>query len=244
MDLRIVSLAERPDLAGAMGDFGDCWPEFMLHDPIAGLMEDLPGWCPDLQFVAFDGDDVVGKAQAVPVPWTRPLDELPGRGWDEILLRGDHGHRTGATATIASALEIALRPAARGRGHSARLLGAMRDAVAARGLRDLVAPVRPCDKHLEPHVPMAEYAARVGADGLPVDPWLRVHARAGAQLLGVAPCAMTISGTLEDWRRWTGLPCDRSGSLEVAGALAPVHVSVEHDHAVYVEANVWMHHRL
>jgi hypothetical protein len=55
---------------------------------------------------------------------------------------------------------------------------------------------------------------------------------------------MTVPGSLADWRGWTGLPFDSSGDCVVPGALTPVHVSVEHDHAVYVEPNVWMHHRL
>jgi GNAT superfamily N-acetyltransferase len=243
--LRIVSLAQRPDLAWAMEDFADSWPAFMLHDPFAWFMEFLPDWCADLQLVALDADDQpIGKAQAVPVPWTRPLDELPDRGWDEILQRGDHGHRTGARPTLVSALEITLRPTWRGRGGSAQLLSAMRAAAAARDLRDLVAPVRPSAKHLEPTTPMSAYAERTRADGLPADPWLRVHARAGATILKVAPHAMTIAGTLDRWRSWTGLAFDRSGAVAVPGALVPVHVSVEHDHAVYVEPNVWMHHPL
>jgi GNAT superfamily N-acetyltransferase len=243
--LRIVSLAERPDLAWAMEDFADSWPGFMLHDPIAWAMEFLPDWCADLQFVALDDEDrPIGKAQAVPVPWTRPVDELPDRGWDEILQRGDHGYRTGETPTLVSALEITLRPAWRGRGGSAQLLAAMRAAVAARGLRDLVAPVRPSAKHLEPTTPMATYARRTRDDGLPADPWLRVHARAGARVVKVAPHAMTIAGTLDRWRSWTGLPFDRSGAVEVPGALVPVHVDVAQDHVVYVEPNVWMHHPL
>ena len=55
---------------------------------------------------------------------------------------------------------------------------------------------------------------------------------------------MTISGTLAGWRDWTGLPFDVSGDLVVPGALVPVHASVEQDHAVYVEPNVWMQHPL
>ncbi|MEX2503549.1 MAG: hypothetical protein WD378_01790 [Egicoccus sp.] len=56
--------------------------------------------------------------------------------------------------------------------------------------------------------------------------------------------SMTIPGTFDDWRSWTGLPFDVSGAVVVGGALNPVLVSVEHDHAVYVEPNVWMHHRV
>jgi hypothetical protein len=56
--------------------------------------------------------------------------------------------------------------------------------------------------------------------------------------------SMIAPGTVAQWRDWTGLALGASGPIEVDGALAPVHVSVEHDHAVYVEPNVWMHHRL
>jgi hypothetical protein len=55
---------------------------------------------------------------------------------------------------------------------------------------------------------------------------------------------MTIPGTLEQWRSWTGLPFAESGDVEVPSALVPVHVDVEADHAVYVEPNVWVHHEL
>lgn len=55
---------------------------------------------------------------------------------------------------------------------------------------------------------------------------------------------MTIPGTLAEWRAWTGLSFDQSGEVEVPFALNPVQVSVEHDHAVYVEPNVWVRHQL
>ena len=46
---------------------------------------------------------------------------------------------------------------------------------------------------------------------------------------------MVIVGTLAEWREWTGLLFERSGIAIVPGALSPVHVSLEQDHAVYVE---------
>jgi hypothetical protein len=42
----------------------------------------------------------------------------------------------------------------------------------------------------------------------------------------------------------TGLIFKQSGAVAVDGALSPVHVSLEQDHAVYVEPNIWIHHRL
>jgi len=102
--------------------------------------------------------------------------------------------------------------------------------------------VRPTMKHLEPFVPMAEYVARTDADGLPADPWLRVHVRVGGRIEKVAPTSMVVPGTIADWRRWTGMEFAASGPTVVPGALVPVHVSLEHDHAVYVEPNVWVRH--
>jgi hypothetical protein len=111
------------------------------------------------------------------------------------------------------------------------------------GYTELVAPVRPNTK-ADPDEPMASYAFRTRGDGLPVDPWLRVHVRAGGRILNVAPTSMTISGTLAQWREWTGLAFDASGPVHVPGALVPVLCAAEHDYAVYVEPNVWVYHSL
>jgi hypothetical protein len=55
---------------------------------------------------------------------------------------------------------------------------------------------------------------------------------------------MVITGTLAEWRAWTGLPFDQPGEVEVPGALVPVVCAPEHDYAAYVEPDVWMRHRL
>jgi hypothetical protein len=60
----------------------------------------------------------------------------------------------------------------------------------------------------------------------------------------IAPRSMTIPGTLAEWRGWTGLPFDTTGPVYVPQALTPVHCDVAQDHAVYVEPNVWVRHRL
>jgi hypothetical protein len=89
-----------------------------------------------------------------------------------------------------------------------------------------------------------EYAALTRDDGLPFDPWLRVHVRAGGTIVGVAARAMAIAGSLEEWREWTGLPFDASGPVVVPEALVPVLCDVSQDHAAYIEPCIWVHHRL
>jgi hypothetical protein len=55
---------------------------------------------------------------------------------------------------------------------------------------------------------------------------------------------MTVAAPLAEWRSWTGLPFDKTGPASVPGALSPIHVSLEQDHAVYVEPNLWVRHPL
>jgi hypothetical protein len=109
---------------------------------------------------------------------------------------------------------------------------------------EVVCLVGPTGESLLAGTPFADYVARQREDGLPYDSWVRTHVRAGAQIVKIAPRSMVIAGTIAEWRRWTGLGFTGSGPTIVPGALSPVHVSPEQDHAVYVEPNLWVHHRL
>jgi hypothetical protein len=118
----------------------------------------------------------------------------------------------------------------------------MKRAAEERGLRALIAPVRPTLKHLYPLTPINRYAEWWRNDGLPFDPWLRVHARLGAEFLSIAPKSMTITGSISEWEGWTGMRFPESGSYVVPGALTPVDMNLESDMGIYEEPNVWMSH--
>lgn len=240
--LRVVTLAERPDLEAAMLGMESTWPAYIRPDPV------VVGWAfdrhPAHQLLVLAGDDVVARAATVPLAWDGDPASLPDTGWDEVLRMSMMDTYRDREPNTACALEVAVVPGQRSRHLSGRTLAAVADNARRHGFGDVVVPVRPSAKHHEPHVPMTEYAARTREDGLPADPWLRVHVREGGQIVGVCPCSMTISGSLAQWRGWTGLPFDTSGPVTVPGALNPVEVSVEHDRAVYVEPNVWVRHRL
>lgn len=240
--MQTFSLAERPDLVDAYWQVRGDWPDFMLEDPIAETAyEAVVETYPQLHLVALDGSAPVARLHAAPL-MIDSLDALPPRGWDHVMQEALAAPAEGWP--MVSLLEARVLPDRRGEGLSARLLTAARRQVTSLGVRDLVAPVRPTGKHREPRTSADAYARRTREDGLPADPWLRTHVRLGGRILRVAPTSMTIPGTLAQWRGWTGLPFDADGAVEVPGALAPVHVDVAGDHAVYVEANVWVHHDL
>lgn len=240
-----VTVAERPELTTGMWAVASTWPEFMLHDPVAALYYPrLAGTFPEHQIVGLAADGtVIARINSVPFMWTGRDNDLPDRGWDAVLEAAfNNAHADGIPAI--SLLEARIAPAHQGSGLSARLLQAALGNARRLGIGHLFGPVRPTGKPSEPRTPITEYARRTRRDGLPADPWLRTHVKIGGRLVRVCPLSMTIGGTLADWREWTGLPLATSGLFDIPGALVPVHVSVEQDHAVYVEPNVWMHHQV
>jgi hypothetical protein len=244
--VRIVALAEEPELAERVYDFPSVWPTFMTKDPISDLYyADVVAAFPEYVMLAVDGDDVVARSFTAPFAWDGDPDtDLPAGGWDWVVKQHCITRFSGATPTIASAIEIAVQVERRGTGLAALMLDAMRKNVTRLGFRDLLAPVRPNGKPSFPDEPITSYAFRVRDDGLPYDPWLRVHVRAGGRIIRPAETSMTIAGTLAEWREWTGLPFGTAGPVYVPDALVPVQCDPEHGYAVYVEPNVWVHHRL
>lgn len=245
-DLVITTLAERSEYLHRLYEMLEAWPEFMKQDAAGhALFWQVAPAFPELAIVATDDGEPIARGQAIPFVLHEEdrAGQLPASGWDRVLSWGMVDRIRGRTPDTVSALEVAIAPTHRGLGLSARMLTALRDAAAAQGFSELVAPVRPNGKP-DPYQPIEEHARATRADGLPVDPWLRVHVRAGGTIEQVAPTSMLIGGSLGQWRDWTGLPFDADGSTVVPHALVPVHVDLAQDHAVYVEPNVWVRHRL
>ena len=252
--LAVATLRERPELRAQLfsAAFDAAWPEFMRHDPTGSLYYASSALDRYVDFVlaAVDRDEpdrVIARGCSVPFAFrdgTAGRNELPDGGWDAVIRWADADWRAGRRPTVVSALEIVVLPPYRGRGVSQLMLSAMIANMWTRGFGDLYAPLRPSDKHREPGVPFADYVARTRGDGLPHDSWLRAHLRAGGRIVKIAPCSMVVAGTLAEWSGWTGMNFERSGAVDVPGALSPVQVSVEQNHAVYVEPNLWVHHRV
>ena len=142
--MKLFSHAERPELFERRDELGAAWDEFMYHDAVANRLwnrqyEEFP----DRQLYLVDEDDrYLAESNAVAIPFGP--DELPDDGWDAALERAFAGEPAKADSAIAITIGVDQR----GRGLSKTMLDEMRKAVAARGLSDLVAPVRPSQKHV------------------------------------------------------------------------------------------------
>ncbi len=243
---RLVQPKDRPDYDDLVdGVARASWPEFMLHDPVAGRRwDDLFDRFADFQFalLAPDEDLLIGMGNSVPLAWTGDLADLPEEGWDWVLEQAVADHQAGRIPTLQCALQIALPPASQGQGVSRLMVQAMRAIGVSHGFSQLIAPVRPNHKSRYPLANIDRYVEWTTTEGLPFDPWLRVHARLGARIVKVCHQAMRIPGSIAQWEQWTGLRFPDSGPYIVPGALNPVDFDAEQ--GVYVEPNVWMVHEL
>jgi hypothetical protein len=241
--LRVFTLSERPDLAPRVRALSDTFPEYMHHDATVNrywdnLFADFAGF----QISICDAEDrVVAAGNCIPVSWDGTTGGLPS-GLDDVLERGVGDLGAGRAPTVVSALLALVPHEHRGRGLSSMVLGAMKGVAAENGLGAMIAPVRPTLKEKYPLTPMERYVHWKRDDGLPFDPWLRVHRRLEAEFLSVAPRSMVIEGTVSEWEEWTGMLFPESDAYVVQGALRPVVMDLERDLGVYEEPNVWMHH--
>lgn len=240
----LVSLAERPDLRRPHGDLNaSVWPEFMLNDPVSNeLWDHLFTDFATFQMCLLDaGGELVAGLNAAPLAWDGTDDGLP-EGWDDQFIRSVAGLRDGVVPNTLGALQIVVRPDRRGSGHAGVMVEAMRANAAAHGYAALIACVRPTDKERYALIPIERYSRWTRDDGLPFDPWIRLHVRIGGRIVRAAPASMRVEGTVAEWREWTGLEFPDSGRYLPAGAAAPVDVDVEADRGVYLDPNVWVVH--
>jgi len=240
--LVVVTADARPDLwEQSEVAFRDVWPEYNQHGDVSG--EYFGGLVPrhaHLQLLVWDteAEQVVARGRTIPFRWDGTLVDLPA-GIDAMGLRAV---RDASPPTVLSALAAEVLPDRQGRGVSRLVIGAMADRAAAAGFEALVAPVRPSWKDRYPLTPIEQYVTWERDDGLPFDPWLRVHARLDAQTLRPEPRSMRITGSVDEWTAWTGMEFPADGCYVFPGGLAPL--KVREGIGRYWEPNVWMLHRV
>ena len=233
---------EQPDLwetARSEGLFGVLWPEYNHHGNNSGVyFGSLVPRFAHLQvlFVDSRSSRPIGRGRTIPFHWDRTIGDLPA-GIDALGLRAVED---GKAPTALSALAAEVTGDYQGTGLSSLLIRSMAGVGKAAGLSPLVAPVRPSWKDRYPLIDIERYAVWHRDDGLPFDPWLRVHARLGGRTIRTEPRSMEIRAPVSDWEAWTGMRFPSDGSYVFPGGLAPLEVSGEEGE--YWEPNVWVLH--
>lgn len=240
----VFSSDERPDLDQAISDLlAATWPAFMNEDAVANehFGRAYRDW-PQFQTLLVDqSGTLVALGNAMPLQWDGTDDGLPV-GWREQILKSVEDFDAGREMNTLGAMQIAIRGDVRGVGLSGTMVGAMRAGAKAGGYRAVIANVRPTWKERYPLIPIESYARWTREDGLPFDPWIRLHARLGGRIVRVSHEALVIRGSVADWESWTGMAFPETGRYVVPRATQPITIDRERDEGLYHDQNVWMVH--
>jgi hypothetical protein len=243
VEFEIFTLNEKPDYADVIDELShESWPEFLLHG-------DVTNW--DLLFDTFasfqimvcdwDGD-LLAVGHTVPFVWNGTVEDLP-ETISLIISRAYDAHINKQVPNTVSALAAMVGERYRRRGLSTEIIRQMILLASKSGCDFLIAPVRPTLKEQFPLASMDDYIQWTDQNGEAFDPWIRVHLRLGAEVLGVASCTLKVEGSVSDWEKWTGITFPESGDHIVPGALQPVSIDRSLDIGRYEDPNVWiMHH--
>lgn len=244
MDQKITTLYERPGLSYALNALNQkVWPEFLMHWPCPEWRE-LFGIFKPFQVLVLDPEEnLIGFGHAAPFYWHKELILLP-ESLREILGLAVNGFHRGLLPNYLIALAVVVSPQHRGGGISSLVLSAMKKMAIEQGIGGIIVPVRPTKKAQYPLIPIADYATWKNADGLPFDPWLRIHHRLEAKIYRTSENCMEITGAVAEWEKWTELTMPASGEYVVPGALRPVTINRESDRGVYTDPCVWVRYEL
>lgn len=178
----------------------------------------------------------------VPIRWDGADQDLPS-SFADILRRALELHDAAVAPDTFVICGGVVHPRGKGTGTASALVRSLIEHAVARRLTKVIAPLRPTRKHLYPLASIEQYASWVREDGLPLDPWLRLHLRLGGRVIALASEAQTMTGTVGQWREWTGLELPASGDYVIPSGLSLLHVDLGADTGQYVEPNIWVRHR-
>jgi len=223
----------------------EVWPEFMLHDAVANeLWHELLDRFPEYQLALYDTENhrVAGMGNSFPLRWDEPLKNLPEGGWDWAFQEAVKHHKQGVSPNTHCAIQIVLRHEYQSHGLSRPMVQAVRAVTTSKGLKSLIIPLRPSEKHNYPLASLDDYLTWTTEDSLPFDAWLRVHVRAGARIIKVCHESKMIRGTRAEWEQWANMKFPQNGEYIISGALNPMEMNIEKDEGIYIEPNVWIVH--
>lgn len=221
------------------------WPEFMLHDEIGNRhWVDLYDKFGQYQFALEDEEtgELFASANSIPIHYDGDLFDLPEEGWDWAIQQGVKDALAGKTPNLLCAIQIAIDFDYQELGLSELMLDLMRELTDDQKFPALIAPVRPILKSKYPLTSIDDYIEWTTDKDEQFDPWLRVHERAGAVMIGVCHEAMRIEGSIKEWESWTDTIFPKSGKYVIPGALVPIEIDLDNNRGLYLEPNVWVAH--
>lgn len=184
-----------------------------------------------------DRDMLVATIDGIEFDWDGDPQNLPDRGWTEIIEKGLEG--TGKTDWVA-ALGTSILPEYQQFGLSRILLEKLVSLAKSLGYKGVLAPVRPVYRWRALHLSLDEYADFRLKNGEHFDPWLRVHERIGGEIIGTCPGSAIFTAPVSDWQDWSKMKLPNRGRVLVPNAIN--YLEIQNGIGTLKEDSIWVTH--
>lgn len=219
------------------------WPEFMLNWDCKDWSHLYTTFAKYQILLINDDEELIAYGHTIPIYWDKDIC-LIHDNLKTLIEMAVKNYQEELQPNILLALAAVVSENHKGKGLSFKLVKSMKDLALKNNIEDLIIPVRPTLKIKYPLIPIADYVEWKNKDGMPVDPWLRVHKRLGGEVFKTAEISMVIKGKIEEWERWTNLEIYGSGKYIFEGALNPINIDIKKNLGIYTDPCVWVHYSL
>lgn len=223
--------------------FSEGFPQFITADRLAKqYIGRIREWFADLNLMLVDDHGMpVATGWGIPIRWDGRTETLP-TGYTQATIRAVEGRERGVDADTLVICGAIVTPSLKGRGLAGETLKALRQLAEDAGWPRVIAPVRPTLKARYPLTSVETFMRWTREDGMALDPWIRTHQRLGAGILAAAPESQTMTGTIAEWEKWTGMVFPETGDYVIPEGLSLLRLDRSADQGTYVEPNIWMQH--
>ena len=246
MNYKVVNFKERPDLFDLQEDIcGKAFPEFLYYGEIAAkYWEKMITYYREYQLMLLEEDQIIAVINCMPMNLDMPDEQLPEGAFDWGIEKGIEDFESGKKINAVMGVQIVIPEEHQGKGISSIAVEELKNMCTSKRIARIIIPVRPTLKSKYAINNIDDYIKWVNNEGMPFDPWLRVHVRKGARIINACRKAVIVKGTVDQWEAWTKMQFPESGEYLVDGALCPVVINRENNLGTYVEPNVWISYSL
>ena len=242
MNYIVVNFKDRPDLYEIQNDIcGKAFPEFLYYSEVANkYWEKMMAYYGEYQLLLLHEDQIIAVINCMPMNLHIPDDELPEEAFNWGMEKGIKDFEAGKEINAVLGVQIIIPEEYQGKGISSIAVEELKNMCVKMRIQRLIIPIRPTLKSKYPINDIDTYIKWKNKDGLPFDPWLRVHVKKNAKIIKACKKAIEIRGTVNQWETWTKMKFPESGEYVVEGALCPIVIDRENNLGTYIEPNVWI----
>ncbi|MBN1799715.1 MAG: GNAT family N-acetyltransferase [Spirochaetales bacterium] len=217
------------------------WPKIMLNSKVAKkYWNKLEKYFPHYQiFLLNRNNDVIGFSNTIPFYWDKRIMRLPDNGWDWLINKGIDDYEKQLKPNCLGGLQVGISKEYQGKGYSKIIINEVLNICKTNGYRYFAIPIRPTYKYRYPLIPMKKYI-KWKMETKIFDPWLRTHINCGAKIIKICKKSMTFTGSIKDWKEWSGMDIIGNEKYIIEGALKPVSMNVKKNKGVYYDENIWI----